>query len=90
MMYAHLKRNLMIYGNLVHKYYLMLDDGMVDANWLYMKQKMEMMIWPLKLVVRKQSLILRKELTFIKRSVKDLCPFTNAYHKTTRYVVVLY
>ena len=40
----------------------------------------------LKLVVRKQSLVLRKELTFIKRSVKDLCPFTNAYHTTTRYV----
>lgn len=60
-------------------------SGMVDANWLYETENGDDDM-PLKLVVRKQTLVLRKELTFIKRSVKDLCPFTNAYHKTTRYV----
>lgn len=60
-------------------------SGMVDANWLYEKENGDDDM-PLKLVVRKQSLVLRKELSFTRRSVRDLCPFTKTYHTTTRYV----
>lgn len=58
-------------------------SGMVDANWLYTEIEEEEM---LKLVIRKQSLVLRKELSFTRRSVRDLCPFTKTHHTTTRYV----
>ncbi len=41
---------------------------------------------PLKLVVRKQVLYLRKELRFVYKYWDDLCPFTKTEHTTKRYV----
>ena len=40
---------------------------------------------PLKLVVRKQVLVLRKELKFIWKDTVDFCPFVKKDHVTPRY-----
>lgn len=60
-------------------------SGMVDANWLYEKENGDDDM-PLKLVVRKQVLYLRKELKFVYKYWDDLCPFTKKEHTTKRYV----
>lgn len=73
--------------------YLKVDDITVlnttrivkNVFMLYTEQKGEIDM-PLKLVVRKQTLALRKELKFALRSgTEDKCPFTGETHVTTRY-----
>ena len=69
-------------------------DGKIIINtsrkvknvFMIYKQKEELDM-PLKLVVRKQSLVLRKELKFVLTNrVEDECPFTGVTHYTTRWL----